>query len=339
MTERASLKRPDTLVNRVPAIMALFLAASCVQDSTKDQSVTIRNVTAPIIWQTPTFDGPIRGFSLSADGAPWILVSFEQTGLKVLDIDGADVSPKHGPFFPDSLSDGVVANFDGAPLRLFFGAEKTSDTIAIFAFADGLESPTRISLEPAITGSVQGVCVDDIKAEGSIAKLGYWTQLDNTTLVVGEVRNTQDNKLTFIETDRVRHDKYLTSCALDADMVVTGGGFGLQFRSGGDDPQMFDIPGVPVELAYIDQSGGGIAAMTFSGGQVYTANTKGILGAVTFRPGISSNTPSSLGSLSFSGQNNVGGLSDGYLAVESKSARGTQIVYADLKALTEQLSD
>lgn len=337
MAERASLKRPGTLVNRVPAIIAFFLLASCVQENTKDQSVTIKSVTASIVWQTPTFDETPLGFALSPDAPSLLMVSFEQSGLKVFDVDGADVSPEFAPFFPGSLSDGILADFDGSALRLFFATDSSVDKLSVFAYADGLKSPTRLLIDPEIKGGLDGVCVSPSDTTGSIARLGYWTKLDNTTLVVGEIRSASDGKLSFIETERVRHGKYLTSCALDGDMIATGGGFGLQFLERGEDPTVFDIPGVPVELAYLQLDGDKIAAFTLSGGDVYVANTTGTLAAVSFRPGLSSNQPDRFGSLALSRQGNVGGLPQGYLAGESISSGGTQIVYVDLKALADQL--
>ncbi len=339
MAERASLKRQNTLVNRVPAFLALFLATACVGEDPKDQTVTIKTVTAPIVWQTPIFDQNVSRFGLSTDAPQMLLVSFEQSGLKLFDIDGAEVTPKFGSFFPTGLSGGVISKFDDTSLRLFFGSEDKADRISIFAYGNGLEAPTRLQLEPEISGGIAGVCSAPSDTDGSIAKLGYWTKLDNATLVLGEVRTSTDNKLTFIETERLHHEKYITSCALDGDTAVTGGGFGLQFNTKDSEAQSFDIPGVPVEMSYLESEDLNLVAMTFSGGSVYVASDDGKMGGVSFKAGISSKVPDEVSSVSLSSVGSVGGLPTGFLAAQSKTPTGTQIIYTDLQNLKNQLAE
>ena len=337
MAERASLKRPKTLVNLVPAFVSIFLLSGCLGEDKSNEPVTIKNITSPIIWQTSVFDEKTDGFALSAEPPLQLMLVLERSGLHVIDIDGANVSEKSAPFFPVSISNGVNADFDGAELKLFFGADEKSDGISAFAFGDGLLNPNRVQIQSGVTTPIAGVCASPSDTDGTIARIGFWTQLDNTSLVVGELRTNPDSELQFIETERVRHEKYLTSCALDKQTIVTGGGFGVQIKTGNEEPTVLNIPGVPVSLSTLADGDESFVAMTLSGGKVYIADSRSHVGALTFKAGLSTKVPESAGTVALSGSGVVGSLPNGFLAVESILPSGTQIIYVDLENLKTQL--
>lgn len=334
MAERGSLMRKNELVNRGAAITALFLLTSCGGEEQKVEEISVQSVISPIVWQTPIFDDEISSFSVSDENPVNILVAKKNKGIELINVDGAELA-EIGPHFASDLGAGVYADFGDTSLRLFPGIDEKTGNLTIYAYGDGLKAPIELALSPGVDGFVDGLCATKGSGE-ELMKVGYWTELDNSTLVLGSI-TSKNGDLGFSETGRVRNEKYLTSCALDNDLVVMGGGFGLSFKSGAEDSILIDLPGVPVSMAALSSFRNGLAAVTLSGGTVMLSDTEGHAVDVEFQAGLSSPAPEAAGELSLSTVGTVGSLPDGFLAIESQTQNGTQIIYVDLKNLTDQL--
>jgi hypothetical protein len=335
MAERGSLMRMKELVNRGAAIAALFLLTSCGGEEQKVEEISVQRVSSPIVWQTPIFDEEISSFSVSDENPVLILLAKKSKGIDLINVDGAEIT-ETGPHFASDLGSGVYADFGDTSLRLFPGIDEKTGNLTVYAYGSGLKAPIELALSPGVDAYVKGLCATKGDNESELMKIGYWTELDNSTLVLGSVSST-DGELSFSETGRIRNEKYLTSCALDEDLVATGGGFGLSFKSGDEEAVTIDLPGVPVSMAALADIKDGMAAVTLSGGKVMLSDTKGNAVDVVFEAGLSSPVPDAAGDLSLSRAGTVGSLPDGFLAVESQTSKGSQIIYVDLKNLTDQL--
>ncbi len=337
MAERASLKRQNTLVNRRAALATLFLLAACGGQEENVGEVRSSSVTAPIVWQTPVFGNDIAGFSLS-DAAPMqILIANEESGIQLIDVDGATIG-RPGPYTASDISEAVLGSFGETQLRLFPGIDRNSGRLSLFAHGDGLVAPIDIDVENAPSDYLEGLCSGRPASDDGLMQIGFWTQLDKATLVIGELTNVA-GALTFEETERLEFDKYLTSCAIDGDTIVAGGGFGLAFGAVSDDNPSLDVPGVPVELTVREFGDTALAALTMSGGQVYLAYPDGKIAAVQFRAGLSSASPQAVGDIAMTTLGSVGSFPNGFLAVESQTSQGSQLVYADLRELMAQFQE
>ena len=344
MAERASLKRQIKLVNQVAAFTALFLLASCggneeeeVKTVTPTREATL---SAPIVWQTSVFEDGLTGFAISETSPLSLMLALDDNGLQLIDSDGAPLHPQRAPYIASALTAVKPNNEADSNLRLFFGVDKRKEQVSVYMFEDGMEAPADpvafLDGDPIISDRVGGICSANSISDEHVAKLAYWNTIENTVLVVGEVK-LENNEFSFVETNRIPHDKYITSCSLDGNLVATGGGFGVMFNPGSSDAVLVDTPDVPVALSALSEGTAGIAAMVLSNGEAMLVDSEGKGGLLEFDSALRAEVPKSVEDISLSRSSQIGSLPNGFLALESNTTGGSQIIFVDLKKLIDQL--
>lgn len=336
MAERASLKRQIDLVNRGAALTALFLLASCSDNtSKKPDPVQKSDISAPIIWQTPRFEDNLNGFAISDMVPVRFLVASASAGISITDADGTPLG-EPGSYTASELGQGISADFGGATLRLFPGIDERSGALVLYAHGDGLLAPNDVAVSGIPTSGVAGLCSGPASVGDGLGRLAYWTTLDNSKLIIGNIV-LEDNQLTFRETASIKAAKYITSCGIDRDFVVLGGGFGLTLQAGNEEDVLVDTPAIPLSISVKAIASGGLAFAALSSNEVFIFDAEGKNARIQIQPGLSSQPPETIGQIAITSNGTVGSLPNGFLAIESELRSGSQILFLDLKTISDQL--
>ncbi|MAK61858.1 MAG: hypothetical protein CMK09_12850 [Ponticaulis sp.] len=330
--------RKNQIVNQAAAFGAILFLASCGGTEEKAPvSPAPSSINAPIIWQTGMLSEKLSVLSIAEDGPVRFLLGYESGGLQLVDFDGTAIS-EPGPYRTSSIGSGTQANIQGADLILYPGTSRNSDKLVVFLYGAGLPAPFEVELTDEVQGFIEGVCSTTANYDAAILNLAYWTDVDNSTLVRGRVRSEGEN-LIYEETDRLTFDKYLTSCDLVGDSVITGGGFGLEIRDAENSATPIKLTDVPVQVTGLQTSDGYQVATATSGGKVFVANGDGATSEIQLEGSLSSEAPDKVEKLVLSDRSGEASFTNGFLAIESLKPSGeTQLVYVDRLDLFNKLS-
>ena len=335
MAERASLKRTYSLVNRVAAFSTFFILASCGSGSEKSEVSSTKNINVPIVWQTSDLPESLSGFSISDEAPVQILIGIGGE-VRLIDVDGAPVA-QNGPYGAAAFGSGVEATIEDAQLRMFPAISASNDELTLYTYGAGLVAPIELELNPGLDDKIKGLCAAPANDGSALLQTAHWTALDPATLVLGEIRN-EDGTISYQRGATIPYEKYITSCDIDGDYVATGGGFGLAIQKVGEEPTMINAPGVPTHVALQAEEESAFAIMTLSGGKVMASNLDGQMASINFAPGLSSHPLEEAGALAISSVGTVGGLPNGFVAIENQKGESTQIIYSDLGLIKDALS-
>lgn len=209
---RLSKTRPFVNASLVLAVSFTLLACGNTEKSPSDAGDTVtkdgRAVELPAVWETRKLEGAVADMAISDGLSGLLAIAYENGGLQLFNMESEPVG-EMAPFGIKALANGYATILDDTQLTVF-PAVFRDGTIRGFVYNPGLASPVSIEFPIDEDSPVAGVC--SAGSDSGFARIGYWTEADDKTLITGAVDET-DGDFSWTAGDTVTADDAITSCA------------------------------------------------------------------------------------------------------------------------------